>query len=322
MSNVYCDDELADDVVRSAAAAASLPPDDSTFIARILDSEPHHMPHPDYIRLCQNRSIHLTSRQDSINSILKVHAHFEFKPVTAFLSINYFDRFLAAHTLPETGWPFQLLSMACISLAAKMEELHVPWLLDLQMLERAFVFEPRTIQRMELLVLATLKWRLRSVTPFDYLHYFISVLPSSAAASDFVSTLHSVASDIILNTTRVIDFMRFPPSVIAAAAVISAAGTAGADLPDTLDERINREMVRSCHQLMEEYLLDTCPSQALKILSVEPPLAPPSPLGVLDAAACVSCDTHSENPALAHGSREAEPENKRRRLSATDVHES
>lgn len=84
-----------------------------------------------------------------------------------------------------------------------MEELYVPLLLDLQMLETTYVFEPKTIQRMELLVMATLKWRLRSVTPFDYLHYFISMLPSSASKPDSASTLqYSVASNIILNTTR------------------------------------------------------------------------------------------------------------------------
>ncbi|KAI3445878.1 hypothetical protein Pfo_002543 [Paulownia fortunei] len=333
-ASFYCDEELADDVVRSDAnsspppppeyCSAPIPSDESSFIAQLLDSEPHHMPHPDYIHLCQNRSIHLTSRQDSINSILKAHGHFQFRPVTAFLSINYFDRFLSSHTLPETGWPFQLLSAACLSLAAKMEELYVPLLLDLQMLEPTYVFEPKTIQRMELLVLATLKWRLRSVTPFDYLHYFISMLPSPASKPDSVSTVHSLASNIILNTTRVIDFLGFPPSVISAAAVISAAGE-GVNLPDTFDQRINREMVRSCHQLMEEYLLDTCPTDDLKVRSIEP-LAPPSPMGVLDAAACASCDTHSENPASVpgpgSGSGEAERENKRQRLSTPDVQES
>ncbi|XP_047977780.1 cyclin-D1-1-like isoform X1 [Salvia hispanica] len=285
--------------------AGSLRSDQSALIARLLDSEPRHMPHPDYIRFCHNRPIHLASRQDSINSILKVHSHFEFKPVTAFLSINYLDRFLAANSISETGWQFQLLSIACLSLAAKMEELHVPCLVELQSLERTYIFEPKTVQRMELLILTTLDWRLRSVTPFDYLDNFISMLPSSSASA----ANHSVASDIILNTSRVVDFMRFPPSVIAAAAAISSGG-AGADLPDTFDERINREMVRSCHQLMEEYLLDTClSSDGLKA-------APPSPHGVLDAAACASCDTNSENQA---GS---EPQNKRPRLSPPDVQES
>ncbi|XP_047977781.1 cyclin-D1-1-like isoform X2 [Salvia hispanica] len=215
--------------------AGSLRSDQSALIARLLDSEPRHMPHPDYIRFCHNRPIHLASRQDSINSILKVHSHFEFKPVTAFLSINYLDRFLAANSISETGWQFQLLSIACLSLAAKMEELHVPCLVELQSLERTYIFEPKTVQRMELLILTTLDWRLRSVTPFDYLDNFISMLPSSSASA----ANHSVASDIILNTSRVVDFMRFPPSVIAAAAAISSGG-AGADLPDTFDERINR----------------------------------------------------------------------------------
>ncbi|KAG8368493.1 hypothetical protein BUALT_Bualt15G0051400 [Buddleja alternifolia] len=332
-ASLYCNEELAADARSDAAGtlsisssppqycSAPIPSDESSFIDRLLDSELHHMPQPDYLSLCRNRSVHLTSRQDSINSILEVHAHFRFKPVTAFLSVNYFDRFLSSHILPETGWPFQLLSVACLSLAAKMEELYVPSLLDLQILESTYIFEAKTIQRMELLVMATLKWRLRSVTPFDYLHYFISMLPSSTSKSDSEPTVHTLASNIILNTSRVIDFLCFPPSVIAAAAVISAAGE-GVNVSDTFDERINRERVRSCHQLMEEYLLDTCPSDGLKVMTIEP-LAPPSPSGVLDAAACASCETHAENPASVSGSvagaGEDEPENKRRRLSTTDV---
>ncbi|CAK9144971.1 unnamed protein product [Ilex paraguariensis] len=73
-------------------------PEDSV-INQLIDSEPHHMPHPDYLRLCQDHSVDLTARQDSINWILKVHAHYHFRPVTAFLSVNYFDRFLSVHSL-------------------------------------------------------------------------------------------------------------------------------------------------------------------------------------------------------------------------------
>ncbi|KAK8311296.1 hypothetical protein V6Z12_D02G240500 [Gossypium hirsutum] len=188
------------------------PNPDENAISRLIDSESHHMPLPDYLRRCQDRSVDVISRQDSINWMLKVHAHYHFSPVTAFLTVNYFDRYLSSYSLPQAnGWPFQLLSVACLSLAAKMEEPQVPLLLDLQVFEPRFVFEPKTIQRMELRVMAALNWRLCS------------------------------------------------------------------------------EMVRSCHQLMEEYLVDTCPSARFKELRVEQPsTSPPSPVGVLDAAACGS----------------------------------
>ncbi|XWS54669.1 hypothetical protein CRYUN_Cryun10bG0108300 [Craigia yunnanensis] len=295
-------------------------PSDENTISKLIDLEPHHMPLSDYIRRCQDRSIDVIARQDSINWILKVHAYYNFSPVTAFLSVNYFDRFLSSHSLPQAnGWPFQLLSVVCLSLAAKMEEPQVPLLLDLQVLEPRFVFEPRTIQRMELRVMATLNWRLRSVTPFDYLHHFIRKLPSSSTLlSDSFSSVFSASSDLILNTIRVIDFLRFAPSTMAAAAVLCAAGESFEFPPDDafFHESVNKEMARSCHQLMEEYLIDTCASDRLKELRVEQPHAPPSPVGVLDAAACGSCDTRSENPG---SSSQEEPPTKRLRSSASDV---
>ncbi|XVE49347.1 hypothetical protein DITRI_Ditri01bG0076200 [Diplodiscus trichospermus] len=296
------------------------PPPDEDTISKLIALESNHMPFPGYLHRCQDRSIDVIARQDSINWILKVHAYYHFSPVTAFLSVNYFDRFLSSYSLPQAnGWPFQLLSVACLSLAAKMEEPEVPLLLDLQVFEPRFVFEPRTIQRMELRVMAALNWRLSSVTPFDYLHYFIRRPPSCSTSSlDSVSSVISASSDLILSTSRVIDFLRFMPSTLAAAAVLCATGETF-ELPndDSLfHESVNKEMVRSCQQLMEEYLIDTCPSSRLKELRVEQPPAPPSPVGVLDAAACGSCDTRSENPG---SSSQEEPSAKRLRSSAPDV---
>ncbi|XWS68142.1 hypothetical protein CRYUN_Cryun04dG0065800 [Craigia yunnanensis] len=295
------------------------PPSDEDTIAKLVDLESIHMPFPDYLHCCQDRSVDVIARQDSINWILKVHAYYHFSPVTAFLSIHYFDRFLSSHSLPQAnGWPFQLLSVACLSLSAKMVEPQVPLLLDLQVFEPRFVFEPKTIQRMELHVMLTLNWRLRSITPFDYLHHFIQKLPScSTLLPDSFSPVISASSDLILSTTRVIDFLRFTPSTLAAAAVLCAAG-ANFEFPaDTFfHESVNQEMVRSCRQLMKEYLIDTCPFIRLNVLRVEQPPAPPSPVGVLDAAACASCDTRSENPG---SSSQEEPPPKRLRSSAPDV---
>nr|CAN66965.1 hypothetical protein VITISV_043227 [Vitis vinifera] len=317
-ASLYCAEDVEDvvswdsdtwisDPGSSPLVYAHSPPFDESTIERFFGSEPDHRPMEDYLCRCRDRSVDVTSRQDSINWILKVHAYYHFRPVTAILSVNYLDRFLSRHALPQgNGWPFQLLSVACLSLAAKMEETHVPLLLDLQMFQTKFVFEPKTIQRMELWVMANLNWRLRSVTPFDFIDYFASKLPcSSASRHDLLTRVFSVSADLILNTTRVVDFLGFSPSVIAAAAVISASG--------------KREVVRSCHQLMEEYLIDTCPSAPLKDLRPEPP-APASPVGVLDAAACGSCETRSENPGLSEANPpQPPPPNKRPRFSAPGV---
>nr|DAD21282.1 TPA_asm: hypothetical protein HUJ06_022745 [Nelumbo nucifera] len=298
------------------------------FFATLMDSELHHLPVSDYQRRFFDRSIDATARQDAINWMLKVHTYYHFRPVTAYLSVNYLDRFLCSHNLPhENGWPLQLLSVACVSIAAKMEEASVPLLLDLQMVVSSrFVFEPRTVQRMELLVMTNLKWRMRSITPFDFVDYFVSKLPCFSSRHPFLSCVSSRASDLILSTTLV-DFLGFTPSTIAAAAVLCAArrgvDSTGSGSDDrgtaTFFDKMNREMVKSCHQLMEEYLVDTCPMARLKHRRTEP--EPPSPVGVLDAAACRSCDTQksgAENPDPSPG----ELPNKRQRSSGpSDVHQ-
>ncbi|KAJ1402845.1 Cyclin-like [Sesbania bispinosa] len=300
-----------------------LPPSaDEVAIAGLIDAETHHMPEKDYLQRCRDRIVDITARLDAINWILKVHAFYKFRPVTAFLSVNYLDRFLSCASLPQrpSGWPFQLLSVACLSLAAKMEEPRVPLLLDLQLFEPRFVFEPKTVQRMELWVMAKLKWRLRSVTPFDYLDSFFAKLPCSSS-SESMDLFFSTASELILNTTRVIDFLEFAPSTVAAAAVLCSAGyghdivSTNAQLPLCFHDRVNQEMVRCCHQLMEEYVVDTCHLSRHKESRAEP--APPcSPIGVLDAATCASCDTPSDRNSTGE---QADPPNKRLRSSAPDV---
>ncbi|KAK4752164.1 hypothetical protein SAY87_020962 [Trapa incisa] len=295
--------------------------EDEAAVGDLIDCESQTLYQVDYLERCRSRSVNLTARQDSINWILKVHAHYHFRPVTAMLAVNYLDRLLSTHSLPEDGWSFQLLSVTCLSIAAKMEELNVPLLPDLQICEPKFLFEARSIQRMELFVMANLNWRLRSVTPFDFIHLFVSTMiamPSSSARPDqsAASRILSSASDLILGTLRVIDFLGFRPSAIAAAAVLSAAGE-GPESPVAFHQRVDKEMARSCHQLMEEYLLDTCPAEDLKSDEAVPSaVQPPSPVGVLDAAACGSCDSRSES----HGGEPSRP-TKRMRSSASDVQE-
>nr|GMD85039.1 cyclin-D4-2-like isoform X1 [Ipomoea batatas] len=152
---------------------------------------------------------------------LQVHAHFNFGPLCAYLAVNYLDRFLSAYELPVMkgkSWMMQLLAVACLSLAAKMEETEVPLCLDLQVGDARFVFEARTIQRMELLVLSTLKWRMQAVTPFSFIDYFLTKINGGDQIASSSSIMKCI--ELILSTLQGTHFLEFRPSEIAAAVAI------------------------------------------------------------------------------------------------------
>ncbi|KAK3224554.1 hypothetical protein Dsin_011579 [Dipteronia sinensis] len=113
---------------------------------------------------------------------------------------------------------FDCYQVACLSLAAKMEECKVPALSEFKLED--FDFENKVIQRMELLVLNTLEWKLGSVTPFAFLHYFISKLCDECSSRP--KELVSEAVELIMTTTKEINLMDHRPSIIAAAAVLAA----------------------------------------------------------------------------------------------------
>lgn len=87
----------------------------------------------------------------------------------------------------EKLWAIKLLSVTCLSLAAKMEELKVPMLSEF--LLEDYNFDSKAIQRMELLVLNTLEWRMCPITPFAFLHFFISKLCKESPPSNIVSRI-------------------------------------------------------------------------------------------------------------------------------------
>ncbi|XP_042445768.1 cyclin-D1-1-like isoform X2 [Zingiber officinale] len=162
-------------------------------------------------------SVDPAARRDAVDWILKVRARYRFRPLTAYLAVIYVDRFLASHRLQQNGWALQLLSVACLSLGAKMEETLVPTLLDLQVEDAKFIFEPRTVLRMELLVLTALDWQLQTVSPFSFVDFFACKIDSSGKRA---RVLASKATQIILAAMREIDTASHSPSALAAAAVI------------------------------------------------------------------------------------------------------
>ncbi|GMN40101.1 hypothetical protein TIFTF001_009335 [Ficus carica] len=131
-----------------------LPLQSDECLASMAEKESLHFPSLlDYLKRFRSGDSDLRARKEAVDWISQANAHLSFGPLCSYLSINYLDRFLAAYELPKgKAWTMQLLAVACLSLAAKMEETQVPLSLDLQVGDSRFVFEARTIRRMELLV--------------------------------------------------------------------------------------------------------------------------------------------------------------------------
>ncbi|XP_022632550.1 cyclin-D1-1 isoform X1 [Vigna radiata var. radiata] len=259
----------------------SSPPSEEVSIAGFIEDERHFVPGFEYLNRFQSRSLDASAREESVAWILKVQAYYAFQPLTVYLSVNYMDRFLNSRPLPgakasctiklcqTNGWPLQLLSVACLSLAAKMEEPLVPSLLDLQVEGAKYLFEPITIRRMELLVLGVLDWRLRSVTPFSFLDFFACKLDSTGTLTGF---LISRATQIILSNIQEASFLAYWPSCIAAAAILHAAN----EIPnwslvrpedaESWCEGLIKEKIIGCYQLMQELVIDNNRRKPPKVL--------------------------------------------------------
>ncbi|KAH0681449.1 hypothetical protein KY284_022534 [Solanum tuberosum] len=148
----------------------------------------------------------ISARRESVEWILKTTAYYSFSAQTAFLA-----------SLNHKPWMNQLVAVTCLSLAAKVEETDVPLLLDLQVEESRFVFESKTIQRMEMLVLSTLKWKMNPVTPFSFLDFITRRLGLKYCLSlEFLRRCEKV----LLYTITDGRFIGYLPSAMASATML------------------------------------------------------------------------------------------------------
>ncbi|PKA59497.1 Cyclin-D4-1 [Apostasia shenzhenica] len=275
----------------------------------LLERESEHLPGRDYAKRLISGALDISVRKDAVDWIRKVHAYYSFGPLTAYLSINYLDRFLSAYDLPQGNtWMSQLLAVACLSLAAKMEETEVPLSLDLQIGNGKYVFEAKTIQRMELLVLSTLNWRMQSVTPFSFIDFFLHKFNDGNSPKE--SEINCCV-DLILNMITGISILEFKPSVVAAAVTLTALGEA--------EMVFVKRSINSCPYLEKEILLKCC--EAIRDMRLMEEKAycsvssmPPSPSGVLDAK-CLSYRSDEAAAGSQANSQNSSPTAKKRKLN-------
>ncbi|EXB43801.1 hypothetical protein L484_000506 [Morus notabilis] len=159
--------------------------------------------------------------EEYVEILMERETEFGFKKDLSFV----FGNFVKCHRLEaiawilkdEEMWLIRLLPVACLALAAKMEEAEIPSLSDFRFEDDDFGIN--LIGKMELFVLSTLEWKMNSITPFAFLHYFITRLCQLQSPP---TNILSRTTALIMATIRETNIMEHRPSVIAAAATLVA----------------------------------------------------------------------------------------------------
>lgn len=268
--------------------------DDAVTIDFLLEKQLQYLPDKCYLSELQTSQM-CTERCRAVRWLLKAHSIFNFSPLTAALAVNYFDRYLGQNlALSWKPWMLELLSVACLSIAAKMEEIDVPALLDLQIDGMEHSFHGATVQRMELAVMNGLDWKLRSVTPFAFAEKAISCLDVSHHAKNL---LLERVSELLLGTLPELEFLDFQPSVMAVSSICCALEESVPVQADVLKAWLlkyipssEENAVGSCCSVLEELVVDPLCGVATVSLSGHLNMAksPPSPTGVLVAASAAA----------------------------------
>ncbi|MED6134009.1 hypothetical protein PIB30_033533 [Stylosanthes scabra] len=230
--------------------------------------------------------------------ITNVCGHYGFSALTTVLAVNYFDRFVTSLTFQsDKPWMTQLTAVACLSLAAKMEETHVE--------ESRFVFEAKTIQRMELLVLSTFKWRMHPVTPISFFEHIVRRLGlKSRLHWEFLWRCERVLLGVIADS-RV---MSYRPSTLAAATMIHVIKEIEPfNATEYINEllgllKISEEQVNQCYKILLKSLV--CDEGVIDGLNQKHKRrrlsGPGSPGGFIDSS--FSCDCSNDLWAMATSS--------------------
>ncbi|KAL7236546.1 hypothetical protein ACSBR1_019775 [Camellia fascicularis] len=262
------------------------------------------------------------ARMEAVEWMLKVNAHYGFTALTAILAINYLDRFLSSlHFQRDKPWMIQLAAVTCLSLAAKVEETQVPLLLDLQVEDTKYVFEAKTIQRMELLVLSTLQWRMNPVTPLSFLDHIIRRLGLKTHLHwEFLRRCERLLLSVVADSR----FVGYLPSVLAAATMLHVIHQVDPCNSTEYQNQLlgvlnlNREKVKDCYELIGELASNTSyfNGQQNNPHKRKHQQIPSSPSNVIDA----SFSSDSSNDSWAVVSSSPEPLFKKSRAQEQPMH--
>ncbi|KAK7257485.1 hypothetical protein RIF29_31500 [Crotalaria pallida] len=290
---------------------------DSVSCLFLIESD--HIPSQNYSQTLNAGDLDIFVRREVISLISQLTCNLD--PLLSYLAINYLDRFLANQgILQPKPWALRLLAISCFSLAAKMMSTEysatdVQALVEL--IDGGIIFETQTIQRMEGLILGALQWRMRSITPFSFITFFINLFTLKDPPMGQV--LKDRAAEIIFKSQRDIKLLEYKPSIIAASALLCASHELFPfQYPSFLRaisdcSYVNKESVVQCYNVIEDIAAEEEYELSNAILS-----SSITPVNVLDHH-FLSSESDKTNgitvAASTHGQEDSIKDHKRRKIT-------
>ncbi|GMI77566.1 Cyclin D6;1 [Hibiscus trionum] len=264
----------------------------SDTISAVFSSESDHMPCLNYLQCLKTSDFYASFRQEACSLIFQAHVSCNLDPYTPYLAVTYMDRFISRQDIPQGNpWVLRLLVIACISLAAKMKNIHVCYS-NFQR-EEGLIFDASAIQRMELLILDALDWRMRSITPFSFIGFFVSLF--GLKDPPLIQALKDRATHLIFQARNEIELLEFKPSTIAASALLVASHElfplqfTSFETSILSCEYMNKENVLKCFNAMLEMVVN---EKNESIVDTVSSLSTRTPTSVLDCQ-CTKSETES-----------------------------
>uniref|UniRef100_A0A2P2J6N4 B-like cyclin n=2 Tax=Rhizophora mucronata TaxID=61149 RepID=A0A2P2J6N4_RHIMU len=282
-------------------------------VSGLFLAESDHMPSENYSETLKATGLDVSFRQEAISSIWQVSRNSD--PFFSYLAVNYLDRFLSSQVITHPKpWFISLLAISCVSLAAKMKDTEF----SVSNIQGGgiFIFDTQTIHRMEVLVLGALKWRMRSITPFSFISFFISMF--ALKQPPLRQALRTRATEIMLKAQKDIKLLQFKPSTIAASALLcvsqelfplqfSSFRNAISNCP-----YVNKENMFECCDAMQDIAMEGYESA----LAFETVASLDTPVNVLDRHfSSTESEEASRTITSSRTSLRAEKDTKRRRMN-------
>ncbi|KAJ6684624.1 CYCLIN-B2-3-RELATED [Salix purpurea] len=202
-------------------------------------------PPPNY--MAQQFDINERMRGILIDWLIEVHYKFELMEETLYLTVNLIDRFLAVQ--PVARKKLQLVGVTAMLLACKYEEVSVPVVEDLILISDK-AYSRKEVLDMEKLMVKTLQFNLSVPTPYVFMRRFLK-------ASQCDTKLELLSFFIVELCLVEYDMLKYPPSLLAAAAIYTAqctiSGTKQWSKTNEFYTSYSEEQLGECSRLMVNF---------------------------------------------------------------------